>query len=226
MIEFKIRSSALGSIMTEPKSKSDMFSKTAVATAIQSAVVMKYGKHPKDLQADAIRKGLQVEEDAITWLSVRDRKVYVKNEERLENEWISGTPDIIDGEVVIDIKSSWDIFTFYASMFDNLDKGYWWQLQAYMALTGCKNARLVYVLCDTPEAILGQMARKIEWELGSPATDAVSGPIIETMYRNHRYPELSEMDRIFEFGVERDDEAMGRAYERVEQLRKHIQGKI
>lgn len=226
MTQFKIRSSALGSIMTDPKSKSEPFSKTALATAVQSAIIQKYNKFPKDIQSEAIRKGLAVEEDAITWLSKMDRKIYVKNEIKLENEHITGTPDIIDGVVVIDIKSSFDIFTFFASKFDSVSKDYWWQLQAYMALTGCESARLVYVLCDTPEPILQQMARKIEWELGSPATDKVSGKIIQDMYQNHQFGELSTEQRIHEFSIERDEEAMGRAYERIEQLRIHLQGKI
>lgn len=211
--------------MTDPKSKSDEFSKTAISTAIQSAVGMKYGKFPKEIQTDAIRKGLGVEEDSITWLSMVDREAYVKNETKFENDWITGTPDIINGDTVIDIKSSFDIFTFYNAKFDSVSKDYWWQLQAYMALTGCKHARLVYVLCDTPDAILTQMARKIEWELGNPATDAVSGPIIEAMYKNHTY-QLDASERVFEHRFDADPDAVQRAYDRIEGLRKHIDGKI
>lgn len=221
MTNFKIRCSALGDIMTDPRSKSELFSKTAITTAVEALVGTKYGKQPKDIQTDAIRKGLEVEEDAITWLSKRDRKVYVKHEGKLENPYITGTPDIVDGRIVIDIKSSWDIFTFFASKFEEVNKKYWWQLQGYMALTGATKARLCYVLCDTPPAILDQMERKIMWELGNPATDSVSGPIIKAMRDNHTY-DLTAEERVFEHTFDYDNEAIERAYERIAGLRIHL----
>jgi hypothetical protein len=65
---------------------------------------------------------------------------------------MTGTPDLIINDLVIDMKASWDCFTF--PLFDtDIDKAYWMQLQGYMALTGKRSARLVYTLQNTPEEL-------------------------------------------------------------------------
>jgi hypothetical protein len=50
----------------------------------------------------------------------------------------------------VDIKNSWDCWTF--PLFENEipTKDYFYQLQIYMHLTGRKKAKLVYILLDTP----------------------------------------------------------------------------
>ena len=210
------RCSAIGDIMTEPRSKSEEFSKTAQKRAIEAYIISRYDRYPEDITSDAIRKGLMVEDDAIDILSRVDQKLYLKNEERLSNDYITGIPDIISGDVV-DIKSSWDIFTYFASKFD-YDKGYEWQLQGYMALTGKKSARLAYVLCDTPDAIIESMKRKAYYELGSPATDIHTGKINVEIERNAKY-DLSDAERVSVHHFEYDNDAIERVYQRVADLR-------
>lgn len=216
MNDLKIRCSAIGDIMTDPRSKSETLSKTAIKAAIEAYVVQKYDKHPKDLVTDAIRKGLMVEEDAITILSKVDKRIYVKNEDKLSNPWITGTPDIVTEREVIDIKSSWDIFTYFASRFDSLDKGYEWQLRGYMDLTGRQHARLAYVLCDTPEPLIASAQRKAWYDAGAPA---IEDGKVNQMIRDNATYDLSPAERVHTFRIEHDPEAMERVYERIALIR-------
>lgn len=216
MKDILFRCSSLGDIMTEPRSKSEEFSKTAMKRAIEAYIISRYDRFPKDITSDAIRKGLMVEDDAIDILSRVDGKLYLKNEARFSNDYITGTPDIISDDVV-DIKSSLDIFSFFSSKFD-YEKDYWWQLQGYMALTGKKTARLAYVLCDTPDVIIESMKRKAWYDLGAPFDDTTSGKIGMDIERNAKY-DLPDAERVHVHHFEFDAEAMERVYQRVADLR-------
>ena len=154
----KIRCSVLGNLMTETKAAADKaigaLSATAKTSLLEVYVKEIYGRE-KEIQTKPMKKGTLVEDDSITTLSMYDGKIYQKNEIRYENEFITGTPDIVDGKVV-DIKSSYDLWTFLANIDSKIDKGYWWQLQGYMWLTGLKKAELVYVLSNMPEEMILQ----------------------------------------------------------------------
>lgn len=216
MKDILFRCSSLGDIMTEPRSKSEEFSKTAMKRAIEAYIISKYDRFPKDITSDAIRKGLMVEDDAIDILSRVDGKLYLKNEVRFSDDYITGTPDIISDNVV-DIKSSFDIFSFFSSKFD-YEKDYWWQLQGYMALTGKKTARLAYVLCDTPDVIIESMKRKAWYDLGSPFDDTTSGKIGMEIERNAKY-DLPDAERVHIHHFRYDNDAIERVYQRVQDLR-------
>jgi hypothetical protein len=221
MNDLKIRCSAIGDIMTEPRLKSELLSKTAIKAGIEAYIIQVHKKHPKDLISDAIKKGLLVEEDAITVLSKLDKTIYAKNEERFSNPFIMGTPDIVTATEVIDIKSSWDIFTFYASRFDKLDAGYEWQLRGYMDLTGRQRARLSYILCDTPWQIVAQAQKRAWYDLGSPdeaPEDTMAGILIS---ENAKY-DLTTEQRVHQFTIEHDPDAMERVYERVALIRQEL----
>ena len=67
--------------------------------------------------------------------------------------FFTGEPDIINGFKVIDIKNSWDIFTFFDAV-AAYSEGYEWQLRTYMKLFGCTSAELVYTLNDAPDVLI------------------------------------------------------------------------
>ena len=100
-----------------------------------------------------LTKGIEVENDSISFAEkVLGWNFAVKNEESYEDEFFTGTPDVIfPREKVVDIKSSWDCFTFPLFSDEVPNKDYFYQLQVYMHLTGLKQAELVYVLMETPE---------------------------------------------------------------------------
>lgn len=153
----KVRCSSIGKIMTEPRDKKDKESGALSATALSCLteiyVSEKYGR-VKDIQSKPMKKGTEVEDDSIATLSVFDGNIYEKNKERFENDYITGTPDIIFGEKVIDVKSSYDLWTFLANLQSSIDKDYYWQLQGYMWLTGAQVGEIAYVLSDMPEQML------------------------------------------------------------------------
>jgi len=108
----------------------------------------------KEISSKYLNKGLALEDKAIDkaieWLDI---PFAIKNEQFFEDDFFTGTPDLIVNETVYDIKCSWDCFTF--PLFDDEipNSDYFYQLQVYMHLTGCKKAVLTYVLLNTPEEL-------------------------------------------------------------------------
>jgi len=115
----KFRCSGLGNLMVEPKLKSETLSETTKTYLREKYIFEKY-KRSKFVESKYMTKGTEVEEESLTLLSIVTRKLYNKNEKLLWNDWIIGTPDTYEGDTIenaitiIDIKSSWDIFTFFA----------------------------------------------------------------------------------------------------------------
>jgi hypothetical protein len=151
--EFKIRASAVGQIMTNPQNKSDLLSKTCTSYLQQWIKEQIYGVN-KEIKSKYLTKGLDVESIAIDYYSeVKGLGFVMQNQDYFSDDFFHGTPDLIQGDTVYDFKSSWDCFTF--PLFESeCDKGYFGQLQVYMALTGLKKAKLVYTLQNTPEELV------------------------------------------------------------------------
>lgn len=176
-----------------------------------------------------MQKGLMVEEDAITLYSRVKKSFYKKNEERLENDFIKGTPDLFVGESiyqadeVIDIKSSWDIFTYYRNFVKDIPQAYYWQLQGYMALTGAKTSRLAFCLVDTPEVMINDEKRKLMWKMGV-ATDMDDAYIeaADRLERAMKYGDIPISQKVCEFIIDRDEAAIDKIYLKVSKAREYL----
>jgi len=72
-----------------------------------------------------------------------------KNEIDFENDFLTGTPDIITKTEILDTKCPWNSKTFLDSVFAPLNDAYYWQMQSYMGLTGLKQAKVCFCLMDT-----------------------------------------------------------------------------
>lgn len=130
-------------------------------------------KRSKAVQTKYFEKGIAVEEYSFNLLCEKVGKFLVKNEERFTNDWITGEPDCTQGKIR-DIKSSFDCSTF-PLLEDECKKGsvYWWQLQAYMWLTGIHDSELDYVLVDTPSSIVDDELRRLSWKVGALSVESM-----------------------------------------------------
>lgn len=142
--KFKIRPSQLGKIMTNSKTKGEL-SKTA-----QTYLMEWYADEHEEISSKYITKGLMQEDNAIDFMATTlNYGIAEKNINIFSNEWCVGTPDVIIGDTVIDLKCAWSTKTLLDSA-TSLNTDYEWQLRAYMWLTGCTDAILFYALMDTP----------------------------------------------------------------------------
>lgn len=149
---FKIRASAGGKLMTEPRAKSETLSETTKSYLKEWAICQIFNVQ-NEIKSKYTERGLQDEDKAIDlMMTVLDLPFTIKNEQYFENDYFCGTPDLIVGDTVYDAKCVWSCFTFPIFEKELQNKDYFYQLQIYMHLTGCKKAVLSYVLLDN-EAI-------------------------------------------------------------------------
>lgn len=200
-------------------------SQTTKSYLVEKFVNEKY-KRERDIYSKYTAKGLMVEEDSLTLYSRYLGKLLTKNEERLQNDFICGTPDVIK-ELVIDIKSSWDIFTFFETKEKPLNQSYYWQLQGYMALTGAEEAVLAYCLTDTPEVLINDEKRKLLFNGGF--LSELSPEYVEACEKldiKMKYDDIDINERIFEIKIKRNEEDIQRIYKRVQECREYMKTKL
>lgn len=218
----KIRCSALGQIMTDPRSGKEL-SETCKTYLLDLYIKEKYGRE-KEISSKYTIKGTMVEEDSITLYSLHRNILFEKNEEIFENSHILGTPDIVLKDEIIDIKSSWDIFTFFKVQTKPIDKDYYWQLQGYMAMSGAKKARLVYCLVNTPVIFLNDEKNKLFYKLDAVTKENKEyKQACEELELSMTFDDIPIETRIYEISIERNDEDINRINQRVEECRKWLQ---
>jgi len=224
--DIHIRASSVGYLMTEPQSKADkeagLLSKTAQKHLLDVYIAEKYGRK-KDIQTKQMRKGIEVEQDSIELLSMYLKMPFTKNDQRFTNDYITGFPDIIDNDRIIDIKSSYDLWTFIGNIPDKLDSLYHWQMQSYMWLTGAKSAVIAYCLVNTPENIIEQekyyMLKKMD-----VATEESPEYVKEAMKIefNMSFDDISLEERVLMFNVGRNEDDILRIQQKVEKAREFL----
>ena len=152
----KFRASSLGKLMTSSRTKGEALSQTAKSYIIQKAKE-DFFEYRSELNSKYITKGLAQEQDSINLLNLVRLEDYKKNEERVENEWLSGCCDIITDTSIIDIKTSWSLDTFPATTYELKDlSDYEWQGRAYMWLYDMPKFELCYVMVTTAPEIMGE----------------------------------------------------------------------
>jgi hypothetical protein len=225
--ETLIRASSVGYLMTEPVTKADkeagLLSKTAQKHLIEVYIAEKYGRK-RDIQTKQMKKGIEAEQDSIDLLSMYLKLPFSKNEERFKNDFITGLPDIINGDTIIDIKSSYDLWTFLGNIPDKLDNLYYWQMQAYMWLTGTIKATIAYCLVNTPESIIQQekyyLLKKMD-VISEESPEFVKEAM--KIEFNMTFDDISINERILTFNVNRSEDDILRIENKVLKARTFLQ---
>lgn len=179
----------LGSLIEKRDAKPEL-SKTAINKLREIHMEVLYNRS-EDISSKYLDKGIAVEEQSKDLDSKIRRLLITDHPPRQNNSFITGQADAINGEIVIDYKSSWTRKTF--PLYDNKVPtiAYYWQLQGYMWLYGKQDAELVYCLIDTPAEQVNDELRRLNWKHGiSIDMDFVSPehiPLIVETVTNHIY---------------------------------------
>ncbi|MDX5586186.1 MAG: hypothetical protein QNK20_14955 [Aureibaculum sp.] len=167
-------------------------------------------------------KGNVMEDESIDFIAkMLNYGMLIKNPVHFENDFITGTPDILTGDgYVFDAKNSWDHETFplFESKIPNYD--YYWQLQGYMDLTKKDKAKLVYVLSNTPENLIEREARFYCTNFGYEDLDY---DIYKKFADRMTYDDVEDKYRITVFEVNRNQSDIDSIYLRVKLCRDYIE---
>ena len=202
------------------------------AKALVRKTWLKYEKGIySQIKSKFLEKGIVKEEDSISLITEVEGVLYVKNEERINNEYFSGEADIVkdfeDKRLIIDTKTSWSAETFFSAE-PTLD--YIVQGQIYMELFDAEEFQLKFVLVDTPENLVQREKDNAKWKYYSgDMTDAeldelenLMQPIYQQIERNMIFstnPNIKKEERIKTFYFKRDRELYARLVEKVKLAR-------
>lgn len=214
------RSSSIGNLMVESRSKSEVLSETS-KNYIQKIFKEKELGIYEEINSKYLTKGIENEDVAIQMASdVFNWEFVLKNTERFTNNFVTGEPDILTDSLLADVKCSWNAKTF--PMFDTelKNKMYFWQMQSYMFLTGHETSELVYCLTNTPFEIVEDEVRREHWKAGFIDENLDLRDAVQAM---HNFDHLPIELRVKRFIVERDDKAIEKIKERVEVAREYYQ---
>jgi len=207
-MQFKIRCSAIGEIMGIKG-----LGKTGEGY-LQTWYKEQLYSRKKEFTSKYTDKGLIMEDDAIDLIAEHlQLGMIFKNEDFKENSFLQGTADIILNDAVVEIKNSWDCFSFPLFDSDCPNKDYEWQCQGYMELWDKPKAYLVYCLMDAPESIIEQEARRESYRMGYSELDM---DLYEIVASKMTYSHLPIELRIKFFTIHRSEEAITKIKERVD----------
>lgn len=193
--------------------------------------IQKKALHDKYAIEDTIEsryldKGIMCEDEAIQiYASVTGKHLIFKNEEGFHNDYVAGTPDVILDDTIVDVKCSWSIDSF--PWFDNtLNRNYYWQLQAYMWLTGKSKSELVYVLVNTPDHLFQQELQREIWKVKDTQglldiSAETESEIYEELYPKHNFDRIPFEKRVKVFEIEADILEQSKIQQKVELAREY-----
>jgi len=213
MKQFKIRASAAGSIMGVKGLGG------TGETYLQTWVKEQLYNRRKEFDSKYTEKGNIMEQDSIDAVcDVLGLGILLKNDDSFEDEYFKGTPDVVLPEMIIDVKSSWDCFTFPLFDTEVPNTDYYWQAQIYMHLTGRKHYKLCYVLTDTPIHLIEKEAH---WKAIDNGMD--EDEVFKSLRDKMTYSDVPDALKIKIFDIEYNEADVNKLIDRVKQCRQYIE---
>jgi len=161
-------------------------------------------------------KGNECEDKAIEFISDWKFKPLKKNEKFFEDEYMTGTPDVL-GSPMIDVKCSWDEQTFPVLEDDLPDKDYYYQGQGYMNLCGGDKFEVIYCLMNAPFSIIQDEARRASYKSNLSEAD-----LMEKYMKLMTFDDVTNKLRIKIFKFDRDQKVIDEIKARVKMCQAYI----
>lgn len=224
--DIKIRCSALGLIMTNPRSKSEKLSKTAKSYIEDLFLELEYNI-VQDISTPAMEKGNRVEPESIAFanmildLGLTEDQLADDNQIYRYNDYVHGSTDKETDEIVLDVKNPFTIKTF--PMFDKAlpNKHYADQMQGYLWLSGKDKGLIIYTAMHSPDEMIYDAIRREHWKQ-SPFWDGDEDPaIVEAVTNYHTFPDVEDQNRIRVWEILADPDRVDQFKDRIELCREY-----
>lgn len=219
------------------KSRKEVSDGTLSATCIRylTEEVFIYNKYGERIRpggesfiesATRILKGTVAESASIELLSEFDGIKYEKNNRKYKNKWVAGIPDIVHKKrrgdrKVMEVKTSWDLYTFMDNLPKRLTLANECQTQGYISLTNADIGEVCHVLVSAPEELIEKQIAKMKYK-NVFATIEEMDAAVELTRMSMRFEDIPEERRIIRFPVARDAEMHKKLYDRVDVCREWL----
>lgn len=223
MKDFKLRASK-GSVLLQTGKMG-----AGTKTYVQEWLIAEITGKKKRISSKYLTSGIDREPASLKRASKHFGVQLIKNKLRHEEDFFTGEIDSKTGEFnsrtdefIIDVKSSWDAFTFPYFM-QKPDPKYVRQLNIYMDLWGFQKSKLVYCLENGTEEMIQKLSWTIAKENGAEEPDIKHW---EQAEKELNYDHLPEHQRIKTFDIDRDDVLISNMKQAVLDSRKYIKNDL
>lgn len=195
-------------------------SKTAKAFVRESVLSWLMDRRP-EIRSKYLEKGIHAEDNSIDLLTEVYGMYFEKNDQRQSNDFFTGTCDIIMPDRIIDVKSSWDLFTFEQAEWKEI---YYAQGQVYMEMYDRPLFQLSYCLVDKPEGMFKKEYDQLMMKYGGAGSARADGyefnEEVRYLVNQSFYGERSEKpipanERVISYYTERNERYMDELKTRV-----------
>lgn len=208
--------------MVDPRTKGEDLSETTKSYLREVFIEEVYGRKKPDIDTKYTKKGTIVETDSIALVEQVFGDTHFKNNKFFENEFICGTPDIVTAtDLLIDIKSSFDIWTFAGTTEKKATADYYYQILGYMWLTGKRSAELIYALVNTPEEIIQGELYRLQFSI--PELALGNKEVEEDLRKNYIFDDIDPKERIKKYSFVYSADEIAKVQLRVEKSREYLQ---
>lgn len=217
-LTYQFRCSGLAHLMIKPRSKIEVLSESTKTYLRDIYIQEVFGRHHPQIVNGAMQKGTMVESDSMDVLKAATGLTYFKNNKHLNNDFIKGTPDIIaQDNLVIDIKSNWDLWTFAATDEKKATDSYYYQVLGYMWLTGKTKGKLAFCLTNTPEEIMYKETQKLAWSMDQAEAEDI-------IRKNHTFDDVPAELRVKQFDFDYSEQDVEMLKNQIILAREYLQG--
>lgn len=179
-------------------------------------------KRRKEFHSKYTDKGNFCENQSIEFLNQQLLEDWVKCEEYRENDFITGTADVVGGDIIVDIKNSWDFDTLPLLDYGIKNKDYYYQLQCYMELYNKPKAALAYTLMDAPFHLIEREAKSQCYHNGVDYQSEEGTAVFHELQKHMTYGDIDAKYKKKIFYIERDHSVIEKVKERVKMCQTYI----
>lgn len=207
------------------KKENPDLSETAKKFIRESVITYKTGRR-KEIKSKYLEKGILVEQDSVDLFLDVSGEFYDHRTKREKNDFFTGECDLIGKDTIVDIKSSFDIFTFHEADFKDL---YYWQGQVYCDLYDKKHFKLAYCLVNTPKPIFNNENQKLLNKYGNDTLNEDYVRELKNLVENCFFSgdlcenEIPKEDRVKVYSVDRNENDLNELKERVKHARNYAE---
>jgi hypothetical protein len=199
-------------------------SKTTISALIRQYGWLVYNKKvaAKGDAMSFLKKGTDMESEAVELLSKIDKKHYTLITETIENDYLVGRCDIFypDASKVIDIKISWNVNAFLRARTSPITPKYWYQMQGYMELYNVQETEVVFLLLNTPPELIEREKVKLLNRFMIGEIDREKYELdMQNIESAFTYSNLPLRRRYFRYKVKREPQIFESVYKKVDKAR-------
>jgi hypothetical protein len=194
---------------------------------------IKYNKQPYSTPLNDlpfVMNGVFSENIALKLASEVLNEKYKVHKQQISNDYLKGIIDAYTGrsikspKAIIEIKTSKNYEVFLSTIGNtDLINQYYYQCMGYMAITGCKIAKVIFCCVSYDANIIKSEINKYLYKIrGMNIQQEIIDKNIDNIINNMTFDDIPKNERVNQIIVHREDDAIQKMYKKIELSREFL----